>query len=597
MSDTVEQIKSRLDIADIISGYLKLSRAGANWKARCPFHNEKTPSFYISPQRQSWHCFGCNKGGDMFSFVQEIEGIDFVESLRILATKAGVQLPERSQRRDDASGDKEPLFGVVELACKFFEKQLHNSPNGAKALEYLRARGLTDETIRAWRIGWAPNDWRALTAFLTDAGHLPKHLVDSGLAVSRDGRLYDRFRSRITFPIHDVHGHPVAFTARVFGLETTPEGEPLAKYINSPQTPIYDKGKLLFGLDKAKVDIRKQNSCLVVEGNMDAIMAWQSGTTHVVATSGTALTLEQLRLVGRYSKALTFCFDADQAGAQATRRAIGLAMSQNFNVHLTTLGDRECKDPADYVRKYGSAFAGVVASAKPALDYYWQSALASYDPASAGSKKAIIASVGPLIRRLTSRVEQSHWIGQIAVLLRVDQASVQADVASVTDDLAHTERADEQVRPTTTPIMPQDSEPDPVDPASFELLTLLTRDPSLVSLASDVLDMVDSRVAQIIQDPATLSDPQSPHKHLIDMAHMRGGELYAEVEPDALRGYASQLTMRLAERALRARRIQLQAEIQLATQNGDHAKVRILLATFQDYTKQLQDIQSQQSRI
>jgi DNA primase len=447
-----------------------------------------------------------------------------------------------------------------------------------------------------WRIGWAPNDWRALTAFLTDAGHAPERLVEAGLSVSRDGRLYDRFRSRITFPIHDVHGSPVAFTARVFGLETTPEGEPLAKYINSPQTPIYDKGRLLFGLDKAKVDIRKQNSCLVVEGNMDAIMASQSGTTHVVATSGTALTLEQLRLVGRYSKALTFCFDADQAGAQATRRAIGLAMSQNFSVNLTTLGDRECKDPADYVRKYGSAFGTVVASAKPALDYYWQAALASYDPASAQSKKAIIASVGPLIRRLTSRVEQSHWVGQIAVLLRVDQASVLADLASVPDDLAHAERADEAPRPAA-PILTQDSEPDPVDPASFELLTLLVRDPSLVSLASDVLDMVDSRVAQIIQEPTMLADSQSPHKHLIDMAHMRGGELYAEVKPEELRAYASQLTLRLMERNLRTRRNQLQGEIQLATQSGDHAKVRILLTTFQDYTKQLQDIQSQQSRI
>ena len=459
MSDTVEQIKSRLDIVDIISGYLKVGKAGRNYKARCPFHNEKTPSFYISPERQSWHCFGCNKGGDMFSFVQDIEGVEFVEAMRVLAARAGVQMQERRPEDREAKSQRQALLAVTELAAKFFEKQLWNGTAGARALAYLRERGLTDDTINAWRLGWAPNDWRALTGFLTEQGSAPAAIVAAGMAIDKNGRPYDRFRSRIMFPIHDANGQVVGFTGRVFGAEVAVDGEPLAKYVNTPQTLIYDKGRILFGLDKAKTAMRSKDSCLLVEGNVDAILSWQAGAQNVVATSGTALTPHQLRMLGRYSTNLDMCFDTDQAGKVATRRGIGLALAQNFTVRILTIKDDECKDPADYVRKHGEKWNDVVASATNALQYYYDEAVASFNPSSSDSKKKIIASMGPLIRRLASRVEQGHWTGQIATLLRADQAAVAADIASVKDDIAAYEHAQDVVdaAPVPAALPPLDS--------------------------------------------------------------------------------------------------------------------------------------------
>ena len=329
MGDSVQQIKDRLDIVDVISGYLKLAKAGVNYKARCPFHQEKTPSFFVSPERQSWHCFGCNKGGDMFSFVSEIEGAEFVEALRILAAKAGVPLPERSSQAGASTAkERQRLLDVSELTAKFFVKQLWNSQAGGRALEYLRGRGLTDETIQSWRLGWAPNDWKALSGFLAGAGHADADIVGAGVAIAKNGRIYDRFRSRIMFPICDANGQVIGFTGRVFGTEVAVDGEPLAKYVNTPQTSLYDKSRTLFGLDKAKNAMRTKDVALIVEGNVDAIMSAQAGVENVAATSGTALTPHQLRMLARYSTNLDVCFDADSAGKTAARRGIGMALAQ-----------------------------------------------------------------------------------------------------------------------------------------------------------------------------------------------------------------------------------------------------------------------------
>ncbi|MEK7638392.1 MAG: DNA primase [Patescibacteria group bacterium] len=604
MSDTVEQIKSRLDIVDVVSGYVKVQKAGANYKARCPFHNEKTPSFHLSPERQSWHCFGCNKGGDMFSFVQEIEGIDFVEALRILAGKAGVQMQQRRPEDEKITSQRQALLAVAELSAKFFEKQLWNSNAGAKALAYLRERGMTDDTIRAWHLGWAPNDWRALTGFLTEQNHQPASIVGAGMAVQKKpttynlqatSSIYDRFRSRIMFPICDANGQVIGFTGRVFGAEVAVDGEPLAKYVNTPQTAIYDKGRVLYGLDKAKGEMRSKDACLLVEGNVDAVMSWQAGARHAVATSGTALTPHQLRMLGRYSANLDFCFDTDEAGKTATRRGIGLALAQSFNVRILTIQDRECKDPADYVQKYGVRWNEVVASSKPALQFYYDEAVASFNPASVQAKKFVIASLGPLIRRLTSRVEQGHWVGQLATLLRADQRAVEADIATVKDDIAGYDRqADEE----TTNDKQQTTSPEPLDTTSQELLALMVRQPSLAAQLTEYADQLDARVAAVVVDPAMLEKTyDGEHRHLIDVAVIRANELWQEYTPEQLEVHMATLVNRIRERRVRVLRAGVELEIRQADAAKDAPRLQELVAKFQDYTTQLNQLQNIQSPI
>jgi DNA primase len=593
MSDTVEQIKSRLDIVDVVSGYLKVQKSGANYKARCPFHNEKTPSFHISPDRQSWHCFGCNKGGDMFSFVQEIDGVEFVEAMRTLAAKAGVVLPAwrpEQARERDARG---PLLAIAELSAKFFEKQLWHSNAGTKALAYLRERGLKDETITAWRLGWAPNDWRALTGFLQEQDHMPKDIVAAGMAVEKSSRIYDRFRSRIMFPICDANGQVAGFTGRVFGAEIAVDGEPLAKYVNTPQTALYDKSRILFGLDKAKLEMRRRDSCLLVEGNMDAIMAWQAGAANVVATSGTALTSQQLRMLSRYSTNLSICFDADQAGQVATRRGIGLALSQNFTISVLALTDPSCKDPADYVAAHGEEFSDVVASAKPVLQYYYDSAVAAYDPSSAQSKKSIVASMGPLIKRLTSKVEQSHWIGQLAVLLRTDPKNVQADLATIRDDIAAYEQGAEPS--ATSRQLPADIPAErPLDAVSQELLALVVKEPSLLPQAQEVpAELLDVRVAEVLKRPELLAkDAEHEYRHFVDVAFMRAGDLWDGWSQEDLKAELATVVIRLKERDLKVRLRELAQAVQQAETAHDGPKIKDLLEQFAAYTRELNRLQN-----
>src|SRR3989344_2792846 len=448
MEDNVSKIKERLNVVDVISGYLKVQKAGANFKAQCPFHNEKTPSFFISPERQIWHCFGCQKGGDIFTFVKEMEGVEFPEALKILAARAGIELEEFNSAIKDS---KDRLYEVCETATRFFEKQLEGSNIGKRALEYLKGRGLEAETIIRFRLGFAPDTWNALSGYLRNFGFTEKEIIDAGVVVKRQHptsniqhptSIYDRFRSRIMFPIADVNGRVVGFTGRIFEIDRdNPQSairnsqiEP-AKYINTPQTLIYDKSRILYGLSHSRGDIRKKNKCLLVEGNMDAIMSYQAGVSNVVASSGTALTPIHLAILKRFTPNLDFCFDTDSAGAMATRRGIGMALSQDFNVKVISIEDKECKDPADYVKKHGQEWEKVVALAKPVVEFYFDKAKENYNPGSADSKKNVILAIAPFIKRLSSRVEKSHWISQLAYFLRTKEDAVESDIMSSPDDL------------------------------------------------------------------------------------------------------------------------------------------------------------------
>jgi DNA primase len=344
MFSSSEEIKNKLDIKEVIGQYLKLQKAGANYRALCPFHKEKTPSFFISPSRQIWHCFGCNSGGDIFSFIMKIENIEFKEALKLLAQKAGVELTyENPQIRSQ----KQILIDINKEASKFFEENLWKNKD---VINYLVKRGLNQETIKEFHLGWAADEWQSVSNFLIKKGFKSKDIIDSGLAVAKNTEIYDRFRSRIMFPIEDYSEGIVGFTGRIFQginpLKTIKDIEKIGKYINSPQTLIFDKSKILYGLSKSKNYLRSQESTLLVEGQMDFLAAWQSGIKNIVATSGIALTAYQLKILKRYNNTLVLGFDMDEAGEKASERSIELALSKEFNVKILRLP--EGKDLADY---------------------------------------------------------------------------------------------------------------------------------------------------------------------------------------------------------------------------------------------------------
>ncbi|TSC69213.1 MAG: DNA primase [Parcubacteria group bacterium Gr01-1014_70] len=434
----VEQIKSRLSVVDVVSSYLKLVRAGSNFKAVCPFHSEKSPSFFVSPARDVWHCFGCGVGGDQFRFVMQIEGVDFREALRILADRAGVELvAQNPQERNERAR----LFALLELATRFYQQELKRHP---EVEAYLTKRGVSDESIQKFQLGYAPPEasgWRAFTEHALKNGYKLEELEKAGLSIRKQASsfkfqvsgYYDRFRNRIMFPITDASSHVVGFGGRIFSAEGGPASdgdasmETVAKYINTPQTPLYDKSAVLYAFDKAKVAIRKENSCVVVEGYMDALMAHQAGTEHVVAVSGTALTHRQLTLVRRLCDKISMSFDMDAAGEMATRRSIDLALGMGFDVRAMALPSG--KDPADLVAKDPATWRETVTGATDIISYFLTKAFLRYDSRTLEGKRGITASVLPLVARLPREVDKAHWVSHIASRIGVRDEAVWQDLA------------------------------------------------------------------------------------------------------------------------------------------------------------------------
>lgn len=589
MADNVQQIKDKLDIIDVISGYLKLTKAGVNFKARCPFHNEKTPSFFISPERQIWHCFGCAKGGDMFGFIQDIEGVDFPEALRTLAQRAGVKLEYSSDFA--AKDEKSVLYEICETTTRFFEKQLYHSSAGKRALEYLKNRGLTEETMKEFRLGFAPSEWESLTTFLRNCGYKDQNIVEAGLAISREGSngVYDRFRSRIVFPISDLNGQVVGFTGRVF------EGdEKEAKYINTPQTAIYDKSRILYGLNKAKTEIRREDKCVMVEGNMDALMSYQAGVKNVVATSGTALTPSHLKIIQRYTPNLGFCFDTDQAGAMATRRGIGLALSNGANVRVVEIQDKECKDPADYIKKYGEGWLDTVSKAKPVVEFYFDKAKSAFDPNSAESKKTVIAVLAPFVKRLTSQVERSHWISQLAFFLRVKEDAVEADLVAAKDDLPSMEANHEELRPVAT----RASAPKEDDILSQGLLSVIMKNPALFkedlkTIQSDLLDTYTANTVSklVSDDSADISEllkeaREKEQSYKLEFAYLKSQELWKDFKDEDLKAEFQNLISKIKKRAVSAQITSLVYDMKEAESNKDKEKIKELSLKFSELINQ-----------
>lgn len=426
--DTVAQIKERLSIQDVITPYVKLRRAGKSMVGLCPFHKEKSPSFHVSPERGSWHCFGCGEGGDAFSFIEKIEGVDFKGALTMLAEKAGVQIEYTAGASGEDRSKKDRLRAVMARASEWYVGQMKESP----AYAYAESRGLHADTIKVWHLGYAPDAWRMLLEALTAEGFTREELIAAGLVKEADGKpgtYYDRFRNRLMFPLRDVTGNVVAFTGR-----TLADDEP-AKYLNSPETELFHKSAMLFGMDLAKEAIRQRKFTMLVEGQLDVLLAHQEGFANAVALSGTALSATHVSLMKRYSENLMLVLDSDPAGLTATARSAMLALGNGLRVKAARLP--KGKDPADLLSEDPKLFAVRITAAKPIVEFF----LTELSESESNPHRLLQMAeriVLPLVKAIPSPIERDHFTQITAQTLGVSAESIKESLARIPAEILET---------------------------------------------------------------------------------------------------------------------------------------------------------------
>ena len=438
MADTVQQIKDRLSIVDVVSQYLKLERSGGSLRARCPFHAERTPSFFVSPERGTYHCFGCNAGGDIFSFVEQIEGLDFKGALKVLAEKAGVPLVyERPEKRDS----RDRLFELLETAAIFYASRLNDSSR-----EYLAKRGITEGTLKSFRVGLAEEAWSAASDYLREKGFSEKEIIETGIAKKGERGMLDKFRNRIMFPIADSAGRIVGFSGRIFPGTTSPKdlatgqvertdgGFEPPKYMNSPETPLFHKSQILYGFDRAKQAIRKHNCAVLVEGQLDLLASHQAGWGNTVAVSGTAFTPEHAALIRRMTDNLVIALDADEAGIKAAGRAARAAIAGGLNVKVAQLPTG--LDPADLILKEGAeAWRASIREAKEIITFLLD-VLKEHTPKQDAFRRNVEAIVLPFLVDVQSPIAREQYIREVAGRLGVSEQAVADAVSKLPRSLA-----------------------------------------------------------------------------------------------------------------------------------------------------------------
>ncbi|MFQ5952838.1 MAG: DNA primase [Candidatus Omnitrophota bacterium] len=425
--ETIDQILDRTDIVEVVSGYIHLKKAGRNFKTNCPFHNEKTPSFTVSPDKQIYHCFGCGAGGNVIGFVMKYENMDFPEAVKMLAAKAGVELPRYEKETGEAPSLGARLYEINTVAATFYQNYLR-SGKGKNAFEYLTKRGFDTGTLSEFRVGCAPDEWESFRRYCEGKKISTDLLRKAGLTIrSEKGKGdYDRFRNRITFPIFNERGHIVAFGARVMD-------DSLPKYINSPETAIYNKSNVLYGLNFSKRGIREKRYAVIVEGYMDVIIPFQYGVTNIVATSGTALTPRQVSMLKKYTNTAVMVFDSDQAGEAASLRGLDILIEGGMNVRIATLPKGE--DPDSFVRKNGKEkFEDIVKKAKDLFDYKLDLLI---EKLGANNIGGIVDELLPTISKVENMVIQSDYLKKLAERLEIHEASLRYEMGKVKPDYSY----------------------------------------------------------------------------------------------------------------------------------------------------------------
>ncbi len=588
VSDFAQTVKQQADIVKVIEGYIRLRKAGAqNYSGLCPFHKEKSPSFSVHAVRQFYHCFGCGVSGDVFSFVGKIENVGFPEAVRIVAGKCGIALPKREWSSPEEAAEarlRGKLLELHEATTAWFEEQMRG-PEGALAREYLAGRGMTPEGIKAFRIGYAPESYNALRDRLSATAD-QETLRASGLFSSKEqgdgtmGPLYDRFRKRVTFPIANESGRVIAFTART--LETGDKAG--AKYINSPETPLYQKGQVLFNLDKAKTAIRQAGFALLVEGQMDCISVYLRGIQNVIATSGTAFTEHQVAILKRHTSNVAVNFDADAAGANAAEKSIALLTEEGFTIRIVTLDGG--LDPDRYIRERGvEAYMAAVRAARRQSEYLIERARQQFPGASAEQKVKAMNYLLPHIRRMPEKLARDQFAADAAQKLGIDSAVLREGLRQAalkrrdrvevrTSTLTEVERVLLRALANTDPEFGESrriaAEALAKHPDWFEGLGVF---PALQALAgretADPMDVVEDTAQKALLAEALLAEKEPPS---------------AETVQGAITG----LQMRRIENDLR----DLRAQIAEAERRGDHAELAVLTQQKLERDRMLRQLQS-----
>ena len=441
-----DELRNQADILRVVGDYVSLKKKGNNYWACCPFHQEKSPSFSINPAKQLFKCFGCGKGGSIFDFIMEIEGCSFPESIKIVADKSGIPIPVAQESHEYEELDKlrAELSQLNQWAAEFFEQSLTGGPEGKRAVDYLAKRGITEETTRHFRLGYAPNSWDALSTFLRTKGASRQQIERSGLVTLKENGsgFYDRFRGRLMFPICDTQGRVVAFGGRIIG-----EGEP--KYLNSPETALYTKGQHLFGLNFSRETIRQKKYAILVEGYLDFLIPFQFGVKNLVASLGTALTDSQVRLLSRYTRQIVVNFDPDSAGVAATKRSLESLITEGFKVNVLTLPDN--LDPDEYIRSQGAdGYLKLLRNSQNFLDYIVDQAVKSNDLTSPAGKVETVNAILPYLKLVKDKIERAEYFERIADRLRIDSHLIREEFSKAVE--LRTDRVSERAFQPKVPI-------------------------------------------------------------------------------------------------------------------------------------------------
>jgi DNA primase len=596
MQSSSEEIKNKLDVVEVIGQYVKLQKAGANYRGLCPFHKEKTPSFFVSPSRQIWHCFGCGLGGDIFSFVMKIENIEFKEALKILAQKAGVEL---AYENPQVRSQKQRTVDVNKAATEFFEENLWKENDVAS---YLLKRGLKEETIKEFHIGWASDEWNQLSNFLVKKGFKPKEILDSGLAIPKNTGIYDRFRSRIIFPIEDASQNIVGFTGRIFQgkapLKTIRDIEKIGKYINSPQTLIFDKSKVLYGLSKSKNYLRSEGNTLLVEGQMDFLAAWQAGIKNMVAISGTALTSYQLKILKRYNDTLVLGFDMDEAGEKASERGIELALSKEFNVKILRLP--EGKDLADFLmdKENEANIKDLLSKAEAIMDFYFARAQNEGDKTNIDGKKVIASYFLPKIKKLNNVLDVSFWTNKLSRFINISEQALEDELNKLQkggDELI----VDENESLYQFPVAQLRSR---IDGIAERIISFLIKTPSLREGISDYEEYFPENfqmIFQVIKNISSVKDLNIANLKKLNLPE----DLINQINQLALRAdYETELLEKfqvsieeefqkelqeLKKECIKKRLEKIEREVRVAEKNQDKKTLKDLITKFNELSKKL----------